>query len=77
MKTYKFRCLTLRGDDYTYIIKSESNYLALVHLIRICECPSDQMAESAEWIVTLTNDHGTSEDMLVTWSELCSWAVDK
>lgn len=73
MKTYKFRCLTLRGGDYTYIVESESNKLALVHLIAICECPSDQMAESAKWIVTF-NDHGTSEVMLVSWSELCIWA---
>lgn len=72
MKTYKFRCLTLRGGDYTYIVESESNKLAVVRLIAICECPSEQMAESAKWIVTLNG-----EDMLVSWSELCSWAVDK
>lgn len=72
MKTYKFRCLTLRGGDCTYIVESESLHLAFVRLIAICECPSDQMAESAKWIVTFNG-----EDMLVTWSELCMWAVGK
>lgn len=70
MKTYKFRCLTLRGGDYTYIVEGESLHLAFVRLIANCECPSDQMAESAKWIVTLNG-----EDMSVTWSELCKWAV--
>lgn len=73
MKTYKFRCLTLRGGDYTYIVESESNKLAVVRLIAICECPSEQMAESAKWIVTLTN----GDVLLVSWSELCMWAVAK
>lgn len=73
MKTYKFRCLTAHGGDYTYIVESESNKLAVVRLIGICECPIEQMAESAKWIVTLTN----GDVLSLTWSELCMWAVAK
>lgn len=73
MKTYKFRCLTLRGGDCTYIVESESKKLAVVRLIALCECPVVSMAESAKWIVTLEN----GDVLLLSWSELCMWAVGK